>query len=360
MLGVQSESWVLEQNYLNYACDRVIWSTSDGLLTRELRRWRAILQAAWTADVIHFNFGTSLAYPVRPRSPKDKSVARRVARWLYSLYTQSLQWLELNLYRVAGILMFVQYQGDDARQGDVSLARFRVSIAANVEEGYYDEASDCLKRRMIRRMAKYCEAIYTVNPDLLHVLPPGARFVPYSHISLSEWSPIYPESEGIAPLRIGHAPSHRHVKGTDLVFRAIEVLRAEGHQVELVLVEGVSHETARHRYESIDVLVDQLFAGWYGGLAVEVMALGKPVIVYIREDDSRLIPEAMRRDMPFIHADPENILDKLRTVVTMSRRELHDCGKRSRAFVERWHDPIKIAGDIKAAYEAALGQRHKR
>ena len=135
MLGVQSENWVLEQNYLDYACDRVIWSPLDGVVTRELRRWRAIFEAARVADVINFNFGTSLAYPVRPRILKEKTLARRIARWLFSLYTQSLQWLELNLYCLARIPMFVHYQGDDARQGDDSLARFKVSIAAHAEDG---------------------------------------------------------------------------------------------------------------------------------------------------------------------------------------------------------------------------------
>lgn len=359
LLGVQSESWVLEQNYLDYACDRVIWSPRDGFIARELRRWRAIFEAARLADVIHFNFGTSLAYPVRPRNLKERSLARRVGRWLFSLYTQCLQCLELNLYRLAGIPMFVHYQGDDARQGDASLARFKISIAAHVEEGYYDEISDRFKRRMIRRMANYCDAAYAVNPDLLHVLPAGTTFVPYSHISLDEWTAVYPDAAGTAPLRIGHAPSHRQVKGTDLLLRAIEALRAEGHRLELILVEGVSHEAAKQRYESMDVLVDQLFAGWYGGLAVEAMALGKPVIVYIREDDLHLIPDPMRCELPFVRVDPDTILDGLRAVVTMSRRELHALGRRSRAFVERWHDPLKIAGDMKVAYEAALRRRGK-
>jgi glycosyltransferase involved in cell wall biosynthesis len=357
LLGVQSETWVLEQNYLAYRCDRVIWSPPDGIIARELRRWRAIFDALLFADVLHFNFGTSLAYPVQPRSVTEKKVARKLARRLFSAYTKLLQLIELNLYRMAGIPMFVHYQGDDARQGDESLARFKVSIAANVGEGYYDRSSDDFKRRMIRRMARYCEAIYTVNPDLMHVLPPSSQFVPYSHISLLEWLPLYPDPNGTAPLRIGHAPSHRAVKGTDLLLRAIEALRKEGHIVELVLVEGTSHESAKRQYQSVDVLVDQLFAGWYGALAVEAMALGKPVMVYIRQEDLHFIPAEMRCELPFFQVEPDTILDGLRTIVTMPRSELHAIGRRSRAFVERWHDPRTIAASMKAAYEGALRRR---
>ena len=53
--------------------------------------------------------------------------------------------------------------------------------------------------------------IYALNPDLLHVLPGCAEFLPYSHIDLSEWTPVYPTRSN-HPLRIGHAPSHRAVK----------------------------------------------------------------------------------------------------------------------------------------------------
>ena len=78
---------------------------------------------------------------------------------------------------------------------------------------------------------------------------------------------------------IGHAPSHRAVKGTNLIIDALNSLKKKGFSFELVLIEGLSNSEARKKYETVDVLVDQLFAGWYGGLAVEAMALGKPVLV---------------------------------------------------------------------------------
>lgn len=358
-LGVDSVSWAFQQTYFNYACDRILWSPDDGPLLREFKRIAAIVRAAWTADVIHFNFGTTLAWPTAARAVEGERLLTRWRRQLLRRYWDALQAAEFRLYRAAGIPMFVHYQGDDARQGDRSRS-FRISIAANVGSDYYDDASDRFKRRMIRRMARYCDAIYTVNPDLLHVLPPGSRFVPYSHISLEEWSPSYPEASGTAPLRIGHAPSHRGAKGTEAVLRAVEELSAEGHRVELILVEGVSHQTARMLYEGIDVLVDQLYAGWYGGVAVEAMALGKPVLVYIRHEDLDGIPDAMRRDLPFIEVEAATLRERLREVALMPRTELHQRGRASRAFVERWHDPRRIAADMKADYESGLKQRRSR
>jgi hypothetical protein len=65
----------------------------------------------------------------------------------------------------------------------------------------------------------------------------------------------------------------------------------------------MSNEAARRIYEKADLLVDQLLAGWYGGVAVEFMALGKPVVCYLRESDLRFLPEAMRRQIPIIRAE---------------------------------------------------------
>lgn len=356
-LGVDSESWAYQQNYLNFACDRILWSPGDGPLKREFIRIRAIFEAAFRADVIHFNFGTSLAWPLAARWGPDDPLLRRFRQRLLRTYWDILQVAELVLYRLRGIEMFVHYQGDDARQGDRTQAEFRISVAANVGSGYYDITSDRFKRRMIQRMARFCSAIYSVNPDLLHVLPPGSRFVPYCHISLDEWPPVYPDPNGLAPLKIGHAPSHRGFKGTHLVIAAVEALRSEGHPVELVLIEGIPHKEARLKYESIDILIDQLFAGWYGGVAVELMALGKPVLVYIRKEDLAFIPDTMQADLPFVEVEPETLLEVLRQVVQMSRPDLQALGRRSRAFVERWHDPRRVAIAVKEDYEAALRRR---
>jgi hypothetical protein len=204
-------------------------------------------------------------------------------------------------------------------------------------------------------MDQYCHKIYALNPDLLHVLPKRAEFLPYSHISLSEWTPVYSQLDD-RPLRIGHAPSHRGVKGTDLIIAAVGRLQAVGYKFEFVLIEGLSNLEAKERYKSIDVVVDQLFAGWYGGLAVECMALGKPVLAYIREDDLVFIPEQMRDDLPILNVTPDTIEQGLMQILEMPREELYRLAKRCRGYVEKWHDPIAIAQRIKHDIVEAMGQ----
>lgn len=107
--------------------------------------------------------------------------------------------------------------------------------------------------------------------------------MPYAHLDITDWVPVA-STPGPTPIVI-HAPSHRGAKGTAHILEAVDRLKAEGVAFEFVLVEKLSNTEARKLYERADLVVDQLLAGWYGGFAVEAMALGKPVICYLRDSD---------------------------------------------------------------------------
>jgi glycosyltransferase involved in cell wall biosynthesis len=130
-------------------------------------------------------------------------------------------------------------------------------------------------------------------------------------------------------------------------------------QLELELVEGVPHEEARRIYARADVAVDQLHAGWYGGFAVVAMALGLPVVAYLRDGDLGVLPAGMREEIPVIHATSETLADVLRERLTTDREGLRELGRRSRAFVERWHDPRAIASALAADYESVVQRRSR-
>lgn len=351
-LGIDSCSLVVSQNYLAYQADVELHHPGQSFFMRELKRLWAILFFLPRFDVIHYNAGTTLASAYAFTYSRRQGLKGLVRR-IYACYLQQLQRFELAYVRKLGKAVFITYQGDDARQGDYSRANFQINIATQVDEGYYCAASDAYKRRKIRALADISSQIYAVNPDLLHVLPKGARFTPYSHVFMDEWLPSYTQTED-RPLRIVHAPSNRKVKGSDLILDALDRLRAQGFAFEVLLVESMSNAEARKVYESADILVDQLFAGWYGGLAVELMALGKLVLVYIREEDLGCIEPEMKADLPFIQITPDTVEQTLRTVLCMPREELLQLARRSRAFVERWHDPLAIARSIKADYEKAI------
>lgn len=355
--GIDSKCCIISQNYLAYDVDRVLVPAGARFLQCELKRLKFIFECLFKYDIIHYNAGTTIATANIVEWPDRKKGISSLKRFVYSVYLRGLQYFEVSLFRLFRKKLFITYQGDDARQGDYCRQHYAVSIATQVDESYYSDASDAFKRQNIKYLARHCEQVYALNPDLLNVLPSSAKFVPYSHVFFNNWRF---SCEGLLvdrPLRIVHAPTHRRVKGTELILGALDALKQEGLRFELTLVEGLSQAEARKRYEEGDVLIDQLFAGWYGGLAVELMALGKPVLVYLRDEDLKHIPEQMRRELPFINVDPFTVKERLREVLTMPRKQLVELAIKSRAFVEKWHDPARIAALVSKDYEASMRAR---
>ncbi len=350
-LGADSRCIVIEEAARGFPADEVLAPPRPSIIDRERARWRLFWRAVSWADVVHFSFGQSCLVPhafpslqhVNWRSPFD--VAWRV-------YCRAIWLKDLPLLSALGKTIAVTWQGDDARQQDRSLELFDISIAKAVGDKYYLPASDPWKRRTVAAFDRHAPLHYALNPDLLRVLPARARFLPYASFDPTGVTPIAPALSDKRPLAFLHAPSHRGAKGTEFVLAAAETLRREGHPFELRLVEKLSRNEALEAYKSADVVIDQLLAGWYGGLGVEAMALGKPVVAYLREKDLEWLDAKMRAELPVINATPASIADVMRSLITMERGALHAKGLAARAFAERWHDPQRLAARMLADYQS--------
>ena len=160
-----------------------------------------------------------------------------------------------------------------------------------------------------------------------HVIPPGLDLTPFTPV---------PPSDNPRPLVV-HAPSNREKKGTAHVIAALA-----GLDVDLDIIEGVPHEEARARYARADIVVDQLNAGWHGVFALESMALGKPVVTYLKPDVVERSGEGYGIRLPVVPATKETLVESLRPLVEdpALRRRI---GAESRAYVEQVHDIDRVA-----------------
>lgn len=349
-VGLDSWAVAFEPVHMGYTVDEVLFeSVRGGRLGRELKRWALLRRALRSFDVVHFNFGSSILPKAYPRGLGPATETGR--RTLFQLYARSLQLRDLGWLKRAGKGVAVTFQGDDARQTDYCRTHFEISMPG-LPDPSEDEELDRRRRTWISAFDRHADRIYALNPDLLHVLPARAEFLPYASVDPRLWLPS-DEDDGVRPPRVLHAPTDPLRKGTGLVLEAVERLRSDGVTFEFELVEGpIARDLALDSYRRADLLVDQLLAGWYGGLAVELMALGKPVIAYIRRDDLDRVPAEMRDELPIVEATPGTIYDVLKELLTTRRAELPALGRRSRAFVERWHDPLAIARRLAGDYGA--------
>jgi glycosyltransferase involved in cell wall biosynthesis len=252
----------------------------------------------------------------------------------------ALLWrMEPWLYCMAGIKTVVMpYGGDIQDMLRCPNLTFRAVIAKD-----YDG-----HRRKRPRIIRQID-LWTLHAD--HIIG-GCDWVDYlyywdtlmiSHFCIDThvWKPQEPhiENDLSHPLRILHAPNHRSVKGTSQFIRAVEELQKEGVAVELAVIEKMPNEQLREEMQRADIIADQLLIGWYAVFAIEGMALGKPVICYLRDDlidlyvASGLLEE---NELPLVNASPANIKQVIKNL-SMDRSKLKEMGRHSRAFVEKHH-----------------------
>jgi glycosyltransferase involved in cell wall biosynthesis len=301
--GASSTVAVFESSPYAYPVDIDLALGERSRFSRLLGRIQFLFGVLGRYDVVHLNFG----HPILPMLGPTG--------------------IDLPLLRVVGKRLFATFQGSDARpqrQGG---------------------AAERARRRRVGYVSRMAQRVFCLNPDLCRVVP-RSEFVPYACVDPRQVEPRAPRLEG--PLTIVHAPTKRAIKGTDHVLEAIDRLR-ERVDVDFQLIEGMPHAEAMARYRRADLAVDQLRIGWYGGFAVEMMAMGKPVVCHIRSDDLDLIPPDMARELPLVRATAQDLSEVLASLAS-DRSRLVEIGRRSRRFVERWHAPARIAAAMLRLY----------
>lgn len=246
---------------------------------------------------------------------------------------------ELAALKALGKKLYFLFCGCDVRDSKLTITKYRFSACANC----WPMLCSPNRSAAIEAAERYADAIFVTTPDLLEFVP-GSVLLPQP-IDLEAFEVVREQallqSKQVAnggPIRIAHAPSNQAIKGTKFLISAVESLREQGHSVELLLVEGKSYAEAMSICASADIVVDQLLVGAYGQYAVEMMALGKPVICYIREDLRNFYPA----ELPIISANIDNIENILKGLLR-DRDQWINLGARGLDYVKRHHDSVTVA-----------------
>jgi hypothetical protein len=172
-------------------------------------------------------------------------------------------------------------------------------------------------------------------------------------IDLDRWVSTSAERRS-GPVRILHAPNHKNIKGTRFFELAVERLQRMGHEVELVMVQGVPNAELKKLISECDIVADQLVIGWYAMFAIEAMALGKPVLCYVRDDLEELyirVGLLERGELPLIKCSPKDLNEVLENLI-VDRLGLQEIGARGRAYVEKHHSLDSIGVMFSAINES--------
>jgi hypothetical protein len=243
---------------------------------------------------------------------------------------------ELAIWRAAGKRIYIYAYGADVRTRNKTLALGRWNFCVDcTEPTKYCICIDSEGENLIAQIAKHATAMVSLGDMLTYM--PGANHLNYWPIDIDRVRTGGPVgAEG--PLRIAHAPNHTHFKGSIYLERTIERLRARGHFIEYVKIQGVPNTQVLELFETCDLVADQFIGGAYGYTALEAMAFGRPVLSFVRSPDLADAPE----ECPIINTTPDT-LEEVLTWVLHNRAQLAAIGAQGKSYVQRWHSIDAVA-----------------
>lgn len=258
---------------------------------------------------------------------------------------------ELLVYRLLGIPVFLWTYGADVRSREATLLLGEPNCCTDCT--LVGRACACDERRRqenLSALARLATAVFSMG-DMIEYTPGSRNDLFFWPVDLGasegrRYAPSFPDGGGNHLLRIVHAPNHRMFKGTRFLEKAVGELVEEGVAVELVMVERIPNAEALEIYRSADFIVDQCLVGFHGFFALEGMALGKPVMAFIRKPAQYLLhPE----ECPLINTHVLTLKEDIRRLAA-DRAALAEAGRRGRAYVERHFTLQAFAGRLREAY----------
>jgi glycosyltransferase involved in cell wall biosynthesis len=134
----------------------------------------------------------------------------------------------------------------------------------------------------------------------------------------------------------------KNIKGSPFILDAVKRLENEGYPVEYYYINDVPSKYMRFYQVQADIVVEQLIYGWWGSTGVETMALGKPVVCYLRPSWKEHFLEHFKEydQLPIVEADTNNIYDVLKKLV-IDKQYRAQKGRESRLFAEKHLDVKK-------------------
>ena len=145
--------------------------------------------------------------------------------------------------------------------------------------------------------------------------------------------------------QILHCPTRPILKGTVHFESAVQKLKSKGFQFEYKRIFNISQEELYKEIAKCDIYLDELRVGSHGVTALEACSLGKPTLVYIRED----LVDKYPPEMPFVNANPDTVYDKLKELL-LHPEKISEIGKRSREYVRKYHDTSVVINHLLSIY----------
>lgn len=271
-----------------------------------------------------------------------------VFQFYFGISLTGLSLTDVPILKRFGKQVFFYFCGCDARDSKVTVAKYEFSAC----KACWPMHCSPNREHAIEVAGRYADGVFVSTPDLLEFVP-GSVLLPQP-VDLDQVDELLASRdrevnlrERGGPVRIAHAPTDRQKKGSDHITAAVERLQADGVDIDLRLHERMTRAELLRNLLDADIIIDQVLIGAYGMFSVEAMALGVPVVCYLRDDLRPCYPE----DPPIVSADPNTLYDVLGKLIA-DRGSWGDLGWRGQTYARGVHGSQVVADHLARLYAA--------
>lgn len=194
-----------------------------------------------------------------------------------------------------------------------------------------------------RAVVCYPEMIWVDNPEVIEELSFEMKDIPSEFkIAQSDKIKIYHS--------FANAKYRDDVKGTGYVQEAVNRLISEGYPIEFIYFNNVEHKDIKYYQKQADIIIDQLWCGWYGSTGAECLSMGKIVITHVNPLLKEYLCGKLERDIPVIDADFETIYQVLKDILERYDDYCLEYEKKAREYALKYHDYRVVAKQLAGIY----------
>lgn len=237
-------------------------------------------------------------------------------------------YIDLPILKRLNKKVFMHFRGEDCLNYDI-FNYWRAKARSEVYKR--PPVNTPLQKHNINKLNKYCDEFFISTPSLKQALPRSILIPQVIEIDKIPFIGVNKKNDN-DPIIIIHPTSSQWKFGTDFIIKSIKELKNKKYNVDFRIIEGVPYEKAKEIYKKADIGIDTMLQGWYGNISIEFMAMGKPVVCFIRNKWKNIKPE-----LPVYDSHPKLLTKRLEDLINnfKLRKKLSLLG---REYVEKHHN----------------------
>jgi len=264
---------------------------------------------------------------------------------------------EIKYLKKIGKKVFISWWGCDIRTEDID-GRYIYSACNKCEDSIRKSCnSSAEKKDVIKKAYEYSNYMFSCGD--LAASYKGIEWLDIA-IDCDEWKPLkfeeiptefrLPKTDKIRIYHsFGNSQIRGDVKGTYFIKEAVNKLQNEGVNVEFIFFDKIPNKDLKYFQAQADIVVDQLYTGFYGSTGAECLAMGNPVVTYIRPEVEAILPHKH----PLINANIENIYFVLKDLLN-DKEKIKEIGLESRKYTLEYHHYKNVAKELDKYYRRSL------